>query len=163
MKSASRRRHKIWISSGKLPVEPLETASGSERLPGDGDAKSGSPVALLSQGDVTGWRWEDIISPIFSSRLRITASACGTLFFYPPPPPPLPLPSSQGQFSFMTLLALFSFPEASVVAILASPAFEFPLSRASNPEPHLISSAIMADLRLSVWWWGGLNAGHFQP
>lgn len=63
----------------------------------------------------------------------------------------------------MTLLALFSFLEAYVVAILASLSFEFSLSRASNPEPHLISSAIMADLRLSVWWCGGLDAGHFQP
>lgn len=64
-------------------------------------AKSGSPVALLSQGSVTDLEREDIISPIFSSPLCISAYARGTLSFTPRPFP-------QGQFSFMSLLAFQS-------------------------------------------------------
>lgn len=50
-------------------------------------AKSGSPVALLSQGRVTDLEREDIISPIFSSPLCISAYARGTLSFTPAPSP----------------------------------------------------------------------------
>lgn len=64
-------------------------------------AKSGSPVALLSQGSVTDLEREDIISPIFSSPFCISAYARGTLSFTHRPFP-------QGQFSFMSLLAFQS-------------------------------------------------------
>lgn len=66
-----------------------------------GCAKSGSPVALLSQGSVTDMEREDIISPIFSFPFYISAYACGTLSF-------TPAPSPKDIISFMSLLAFQS-------------------------------------------------------
>lgn len=119
----------IWISAGKLPVEllkPWARASVSlSKAPPPSRAKSGSPVALLSQGDVTRWRREDIISPIFSSLLCISAITYGTLFFYPPLPPSFPFFPPKDNF-LSCIYSFFSlFPEASIVASLLLWSFSF--------------------------------------
>lgn len=65
-------------------------------------AKSGSPVALLSQGSVTDIEREEIISPISSFPLCISACVCGTLSL----PPPLS-PRTIFFYGFARFLSIF--------------------------------------------------------